>query len=264
MQITVNADDFGMNENTTKAIAECFRRGIVNRTTAMVNMPWFENAVKIAGREGFAERVGLHVNLSEGRPLTAEMRKCRFWCNADGSFRGRLWKNKLWRFWMPREAVSLAGIEIDAQMKAFVASGLSLRHFDSHQYSCSYWPLVDVACATARRNGFTSTRGFFSAPHRQFYCNRVNKCIDRYGLSRPDALLFTKDIPRLASMVQFVSRIEIHCHPNRRNSKGAYDANGKLMDWMTDYGISLALCENLTGLGLDTDEFLCPSQRSER
>lgn len=250
MQITVNADDFGMNENTTEAIVECFRRGIVIRTTAMVNMPWFENAVRIAERKRFAERVGLHVNLSEGWPLTAEIRKCRFWCNADGSFRGGLWKNKLWRFWMPREAVRLAGIEIDAQMKAFVASGLPLRHFDSHQYSCSYWPLVDIACATARRNGFTSTRGFFSAPHRQFYCARVNKCVDRYGLSRPDLLLFAKDIPRLASMTHSVSRIEIHCHPNRRNTQGAYDANGELMDWLSPYETSLELCAKVVGTSL--------------
>lgn len=248
MRLVINADDFGLNENATLAIAECFRRGIVNRTTAMVNMPWFKSAIEIARREGFAAYVGLHVNLVEGYPLTDDIKRSRFWCNPDGSFKGGLWKNKLWRFWMPREAIRLAGLEIDAQMRAFVSEGLPSRHFDSHQYICSYWPMIDVACVQAKRNGFVSTRGFFNAPRRQFYCHRVNKRIDWQGLTRPDWLFFAKDIPRLASMDLTQARIEIHCHPNRRDSTGAYDLKGALMDWKTAYKDSLGLCYEIANL----------------
>lgn len=244
MQIIVNADDFGMNENVTIAIAECFRRGIVNRTTAMVNMPWFENAIEIARRDGFADRIGLHINLSEGVPLSEEIRESRFWCNTDGSFRGGLWHNKLWRFWMPQEALRLAGIEIEKQMQAFIESGLPLRHFDSHQYICTYWPMVNISCIMASRNGFVSTRGFFNAPRHQFYCNHVNKCIDKHKLDRPDLLLFTKDIPHLASMNLSMAQVEIHCHPNKRNANGDYDMDGELMDWTTSYENSLGMCTN--------------------
>jgi len=247
MQITVNADDFGMNENVTTAIAECFRRGIVQRTTAMVNMPYFVEALRIARRLDFSDKVGLHINLTEGAPLTEEIKGSRFWCNANGLFRGGLWKNKLWRFWMPKEAVRLAGAEIDAQMKAFIASGLTLRHFDSHQYICSYWPLNDITNRVAKENGFVSTRGFFNASRRGFYCCHVKRKIDKYGLERPDALLFTHDIPTMRFRFAGNSSIEIHCHPNYRNEAGELDDKGELMDWKSGYAQSLRLLEDVCG-----------------
>ncbi|MGN0854423.1 MAG: ChbG/HpnK family deacetylase [Kiritimatiellia bacterium] len=248
MRIIVNADDYGLNANATAAIAECFRRGIVHRTTAMVNMPYFDDALHIAHDSGFADKIGLHINLAEGYPLTEEIKGSRFWCNDDGCFKGGLWKNKLWRFWMPRDVVRLAGIEIDAQMKAFVATGLEMRHFDSHQYICSYWPLNDVVYKTACSNGFRSTRGMFSAPNRQFYCRRVEHLIDKYGLARPDALLFTKDIPKLADRFFADADIEIHCHPNYRNDKGELDNKGDLMDWNLPYDQSLRFLEEVCEL----------------
>jgi len=245
MRIIVNADDYGLNANATAAIAECFRRGIVHRTTAMVNMPYFVDALHIAYELGFADKIGLHINLTEGCPLTEEIKCSRFWCNANGSFKGGHWKNRIWRFWMPKEAVRLAGIEISAQMKAFVESGLPLRHFDSHQYICSYWPLNDIANRLARENGFTSTRGFFFAPRRRFYCWHVNRNIDKYSIARPDVLLFTRDIPTLSSRFKADATIEIHCHPNYRNSSGVYDDSGELMDWTIPYGQSLGCLEQI-------------------
>ena len=245
MRIIINADDYGMSSNATAAIAECFERGILHRTTAMVNMSYFGEAVRIARKCGFVDKIGLHLNLLEGYPLSDEIRRSRFWCNVDGSFKGGLSRNKLWRFWMPPEAVRLAGVEIDAQMKAFVASGLSLRHFDSHQYLCSYWPLNDVSHRMAKENGFVSTRGFFNAPRREFYCRRVNRNIDKYGLDRPDALLFTHDIPTMESKFSANASIEIHCHPNYRNRSGELDDKGELMDWTTCYEKSLILLESL-------------------
>lgn len=245
MRITINADDYGLNPNATAAIAECFLRGIVHRTTAMVNMPYFHEALRLAGQTGFVDKIGLHINLTEGMPITDCIKKCPFWCNADGYFKGGLWRNKLWRFWMPKEAVRLAGLEIDAQMKEFAANGLKLRHFDSHQYICSYWPLNDITHNLARENGFVSTRSMFYVANRKFYCRRIDRSIDKHGLSRPDALLFTKDIPRLSRDFQESASIEIHCHPNYRNDKGELDESGSLMDWNIPYCQSLKYLEGL-------------------
>ena len=247
MQIIVNADDYGLNANATMAIAECFRRGIVHRTTATVNTPFFNEAVRIARRLGFSDKIGLHVNLTEGVPLTEEIKESRFWCDADGAFRGGIWKNKLWRFWMPKEAIRLAGIEIDAQMKAFIASGLAMRHFDSHQYICSYWPLNDIAHQIAKANNFVSTRVFFDTKFRGFYCRRIKKRIDKYGLKHDDVLLFTQDISSKLSRLPNEATVEIHCHPNYRNEAGDLDDDGELMDWKTGYEKSLHFLEAICG-----------------
>lgn len=245
MRIIINADDFGLNANTTAAIVECFNRGIVHRTTAMINMPYFHTALRIANKLGIRDKIGLHINLTEGEPLTEEIKCSRFWCNEKGIFKGAMWKNKLWRFWMPKEAVRLAGIEIDAQMKAFIKSGLPLRHFDSHQYICSYWPLNEITHNMARENGFVSTRSMFYSANRKFYCRRIERSIDKHGLFRPDVLLFTKDIPRLPRDFQERANIEIHCHPNYRKNKGEPSESGSLMDWNIPYCQSLKFLEGL-------------------
>ena len=67
----VNADDFGLSEEVNKAICLAFSKGLIDRTTLMVNMPAASSAMKMASEEGFIDRVGLHVNLTGGRPLTA-------------------------------------------------------------------------------------------------------------------------------------------------------------------------------------------------
>ena len=73
MPLIIHADDFGINESVSRCIAECIDRGWVSETSLMVNMPYADDAVELARQRGFDERVGLHLNLSEGRPLTREI-----------------------------------------------------------------------------------------------------------------------------------------------------------------------------------------------
>ena len=75
MNAIVNADDFGLNQSVNRAIAESFRNGLCLNTTLIVNMPYADEAVEIAYKEGFSDRVGLHLNLTEGVPLTEPIRE---------------------------------------------------------------------------------------------------------------------------------------------------------------------------------------------
>ena len=68
----INADDFGYSAEVNEAVSECFRAGVINRATIMVNMPGAEEAARIARENGFFDRVGLHINLTEGKALTDE------------------------------------------------------------------------------------------------------------------------------------------------------------------------------------------------
>ena len=54
----INADDFGYSDSVNAAVAECFDRGLVNRTTIMVNMPCCEAAAETAKEHGFLIRWG--------------------------------------------------------------------------------------------------------------------------------------------------------------------------------------------------------------
>ena len=68
-RLIVNADDFGLAGSVSTGIIDVYQSGQLSSTTLMVNMPGTEEAVDLAERHpGLG--VGLHFNLTEGRPLT--------------------------------------------------------------------------------------------------------------------------------------------------------------------------------------------------
>ncbi|HEC34862.1 MAG TPA: ChbG/HpnK family deacetylase, partial [Chloroflexi bacterium] len=67
--LIVNADDFGRTDGVTEGILQAHLHGIVTSTTAMVNLPGAERAVRRATAEAPDLGVGVHLNLTAGRPL---------------------------------------------------------------------------------------------------------------------------------------------------------------------------------------------------
>ncbi len=68
--LIVNSDDFGISEEVSRGIIEAHTTGIVTSTTAMVNMPAAENAIKLAQETAPDLGVGLHFVLSYGAPVS--------------------------------------------------------------------------------------------------------------------------------------------------------------------------------------------------
>lgn len=69
-EFLINADDFGLSEEVNEAIIYGFQQGFLDRTSLMVNMPFCADAVRKARQYGFDDKVGLHLNLVQGTPLT--------------------------------------------------------------------------------------------------------------------------------------------------------------------------------------------------
>ena len=132
MRVIINADDFGYHTNANRAIAECFAKGVVTNATAMVTMPDFGQGLALAQSQGFADRIGLHINLSVGIPLTDGIKRSRLFCDEDGVFNNAIRQNRFYRFWLPSNLKSLIADEIRAQMRLFIKYGLTQRHYDSH------------------------------------------------------------------------------------------------------------------------------------
>lgn len=69
-QLIVNADDYGLTAGVSRGILRAHREGIVTSTSAMVNMPpaeaWLQTALAEAPELG----LGLHLNLTQGRPVS--------------------------------------------------------------------------------------------------------------------------------------------------------------------------------------------------
>ena len=162
MRMIINADDFGMSENANNAIERCFADGLLTQTTLMVNdRNCCEAAIEIARRNGFYEHVGLHVNLTDGVPLTDPIKRSRIFCE-DGHFSDRLWKTTRYKFYLPKFEREVARIEIAAQMRRFIDFGLPMRHCDAHRYVNVYLPLRSIYLQCARDLGFKSTRGYMN------------------------------------------------------------------------------------------------------
>lgn len=148
IRLIVNADDLGSGALRDRGIFAAFTRGIVSSASLLANGPTFATATAKAIACGLP--VGVHLNLSEGRPLSGPIPGLT---GADGSFPG---KRAL------REILPSATFDGDAVHRELLAqigrlrdAGLEPDHLDTHQH-CLLFPaltaiLADVAAVTGIR-----------------------------------------------------------------------------------------------------------------
>ena len=156
-RLIVNADDFGLAGSVSTGIIDVYQAGQLSSTTLMVNMPGTEEAVDLAERHpGLG--VGLHFNLTEGRPLT----DARSLIDSDGAFllRGELIRRSIRGRVQPSEIAR----ELTAQLDRFVSLGLTPTHLDSHQH-VHMVPTVFRAMAPVLRERVRALRVVVPAGH---------------------------------------------------------------------------------------------------
>lgn len=134
MAIVINADDFGISHEVNLAICEAFKKGLITRTTLMVNMPFAKEAMEMAEREGFIDRVGLHLNLTAGKPLCKELSSDSIMCGKAGEFTADFARNIRTRFFLPKATSKLVEKEIKMQLDKYKELGGKLWHVDSHHH----------------------------------------------------------------------------------------------------------------------------------
>jgi predicted glycoside hydrolase/deacetylase ChbG (UPF0249 family) len=146
-RLVVNADDLGAGETRDRGILEAHRHGIVTSASVLAQGPSWRSALRLL-REHPSLDPGVHINLSEGRPLSPRART--------------LIDPRTGRFWGKREARrrALEGLfdpedierEAAAQIDRLRDEGIAPSHVDGHQhlhvYGCVAAP---VARAAARR-----------------------------------------------------------------------------------------------------------------
>lgn len=140
----VNADDLGANPARNRGILEAFTQGIVTSASLLANGAAFSEAVDLAGEAQLP--VGVHLNLSEGLPLTGNVPALT---DQQGRFRGK----KGLRDCLKRSACPIGAVEAEwtAQIERVFASGLIPDHLDSHQHCHLFPPLSTLVMALAQR-----------------------------------------------------------------------------------------------------------------
>jgi predicted glycoside hydrolase/deacetylase ChbG (UPF0249 family) len=139
-RLIVNADDFGLTPGVTRGILAAHRLGIVTSSTALVTQPLDRDDVARAFEQGLA--LGLHVNLTLGRPLTGG----RSLVEGSGQFVRDA------RRAAARASARDVERELEAQIERFL--GLARRaptHLDSHHHVALHPPIREAVLAAAAR-----------------------------------------------------------------------------------------------------------------
>jgi predicted glycoside hydrolase/deacetylase ChbG (UPF0249 family) len=145
-KIIVNADELGLTENINDSILKCHKEGIVTSATFMANGLAFAGAVKIA-KENPSLEIGVHVNLTYGRPLTFDYP----FIDKTGVFLKR--SALLIRLFFMGGKKEYVEKEIRAQIEKIKKAGIEVTHIDSHQHIHLHPALVAVFVDVAKEYG---------------------------------------------------------------------------------------------------------------
>jgi predicted glycoside hydrolase/deacetylase ChbG (UPF0249 family) len=172
MPIIINADDFGIDALTNRAIAQAFAESLITHASLLVNLPCFREACDLARRCGVHDRIGLHLNFTEGAPLTDRMRRSPEFC-ADGHF---LPPHYLRRYLpLPADAREAVAEETRAQIAAARAQGIPLSHLDSHNDVHTIPSIGSILVPIARSEGITRIRLSRNCGPRQGILRRMQQ-----------------------------------------------------------------------------------------
>lgn len=218
-RVTINGDDFGMTQSCTPAIIRALREGLITDTTMMANGAFFEEAVLSAKKYGFAERIGVHFNLTEGVPLTDGIRKVSLFVG-DGGFHQAFLRSPRGLTVSEEQAVYT---ELCAQARRILNEGLSITHADSHHYLHTYRDLAPIFAEVCRDCGITAIRlnRTISTPtHPRVTDQRVD---NRFWSER--GMMTTEHFGRYTDLfeTELPDRTEILVHPD-------LDKDGNLID----------------------------------
>lgn len=201
--LIINADDFGLSPSVNKGILESFRAGTVSSTTLMVNMPGFEDAVRIA-RETPELGVGLHFNLTYGGPVSRP-EDVPSLTKRDGSYRWERDQN-ISDYINTLDAKDVL-TELQAQWDKFIATGLTPTHMDSHHHVHGDDPVNQVFLTFAQEHGMAT---------RKVHGTSTNSLPQETTTHFQDAEYFESDGKAL--LLSFIENLkdgvtEFPCHP---------------------------------------------------
>ncbi len=216
-KIIINADDYGKTLEDTRAIVESIKKGIVNQTTLMVNMPYTENAVEIAYHEGFKNLIGLHLNLTEGKPLTEKIANDPLFCDLEnGCFNGVFHMNTIYKLHLPAESKEALRDEIVAQIKKFYTYELPLRHLDSHHHVHKDYSVLKILLPILEKEHWNTLRIANNTQKRRaskLYNYLINKYISFSNIQGASELLFSSAEDALNGMKKNIHSVEVEVHP---------------------------------------------------
>jgi predicted glycoside hydrolase/deacetylase ChbG (UPF0249 family) len=138
--LIINGDDLCLDERTDEAILEAYHEGILTSTSAFINLPGSVDRLKEIHLENADLPVGLHLNLTLGRPVS-DPSDVKGIVDKNGDFYDI---SKILRH-LSKMPVDDVRKEFMAQAALFVSTGVPLDHIDYHHHLAAlYTPFFEV------------------------------------------------------------------------------------------------------------------------
>jgi len=225
--LIINADDFGLKSSVNKAIIQSFDSKLINSTTLMANMPGFEEAVELAHKHKIANQIGAHLVLTEGLPLTEEIKCLPYLFNKKTNSTTLFIKNL---FFLNKNEQTLIFKECCKQIEKIKNNGIAITHLDTHHQIHDMWAIFRIILELLRVYKIPFVRILNnlekSEIHKNIYRNLINTKAKKLSInhtdyfgSRVDFMLKLKKNPNFIK----TKTVEIMVHPD-------YNNNGDLVD----------------------------------
>jgi predicted glycoside hydrolase/deacetylase ChbG (UPF0249 family) len=184
--IVINSDDFGLSPEVNKAIYLAFQKKLISSTSTLVN---FEEGLQdaviyFAQNKIDPKSVGIHLNLTEGLPLTEGIQKSRL-CK-DGQFKKGNRAAPI--FSLDHSTKQSVYKELDAQINRFIEKfGFFPSHIDSHHHIHTEWAIMQCVIDLAKKHQIKSIRlarniGFIDDYKKHLYRTLLNRFLRFKGL----------------------------------------------------------------------------------
>jgi len=153
--LIVNADDLGWTAGVNRGIAGAHRNGIVTSASLLANGDAFDDAVNVA-RALPAMGVGVHLNLSDGSPLSGA-KAIPSLIDDKGKLSGGP-EQLLLKLASRKLKLSEVELEWNAQIEKIRAAGITPTHLDGHKHVHMLPGLFPLALKLAKKHSIAAIR----------------------------------------------------------------------------------------------------------
>ncbi len=160
--LIINADDLGSDEHRNKGIFRAIEAGIVKSVSILPNGPATKDAIRYI--KSVMEKnisIGIHINLSEGTPITKGLKSI---VGENNSFLSKNSALKLFSNENDIEVKKEIEQEIDAQIRSITEAGINIDHMDGHHHIHIMPSVIDIAIKKANEYDI----GWMRIPYEPF------------------------------------------------------------------------------------------------
>ncbi len=187
-RVIINADDFGLCSGVNRAVVQAHTDGVLTSATIMANMPAFREAVDLTKKLPNLG-VGVHLNISDGRPLSSNERIHRL-LDSEGQF--ALSPSKLALLSMAANQIKKTiRTEFASQIQLVIDNGIKPTHLDSHKHIHCFPVIFSIVCDLA---------SYFKIPAVRFAFEPLEICKAPWPLP-------TKGGEKRSSLIRTLARI---------------------------------------------------------